>query len=98
MPSPLGRGDRLQWERLLPLPALLMLGHLLQGGRLLEICNLGRLQLQLELICNKRNKFGIRGFSFGKSSRDTRPWVCTYRTFDKVEFCFVEDYLEKVKT
>ena len=30
-----------------------------------EIGNLGRLQLKLELVCNKRNKFGIRGFSFG---------------------------------
>ena len=30
-----------------------------------EIGNLGRLQLQLQFVCNKRNKFGICGFSFG---------------------------------
>ena len=28
-----------------------------------EIGNLRRLQLKLELVCDKRNKFGIRGFS-----------------------------------
>ena len=32
---------------------------------LLEIGDFRRLQLQLELVCNKRNKFGIRGFSLG---------------------------------
>ena len=31
----------------------------------LEIGNLGRFQLQLELVSNKRDKFGIRGFSLG---------------------------------
>ena len=28
-----------------------------------EISHLRRFQLQLKLICNQRNKFGIRGFS-----------------------------------
>ena len=39
------------------------LGH--PCGYFSEICDLGRLQLQLELIRYKRNKFGIRGFSLG---------------------------------
>ena len=30
-----------------------------------EIGNLGRLQLQLQFVCDKRNKFRIRGFSLG---------------------------------
>ena len=31
----------------------------------LEVSNLGRLQLKLQFVCNKRNKFGICGFSLG---------------------------------
>ena len=31
----------------------------------LEIRNFRRLQLQLQVVSDKRNKFGIRGFSFG---------------------------------
>ena len=30
-----------------------------------KIGHFRRLELQLQLICNKRNKFGIRGFSLG---------------------------------
>ena len=33
--------------------------------RFSEIGNLGRLQLKLELVSNKGDKFGIRGFSLG---------------------------------
>ena len=30
-----------------------------------EICHFRRLQLKLQFVCNKRNKFRIRGFSLG---------------------------------
>ena len=35
----------------------------------LEICHFGRFQLQLEFVCNQRDEFRIRGFSFGIADR-----------------------------
>ena len=56
MPSPFGEGGPLTMGEVFPLPASLTLGHLPQRGRLLEIPNLRRLQLKLELIRDKGDK------------------------------------------
>ena len=37
-------------------------------GCFLEIDSLATFQLQLELVCNQRNKFGIRGFQLAFGS------------------------------
>ena len=44
-----------------PYESMLSYEHLF----VLEISHLTGLQLQGKLVCNKRNKFGIRGFSLG---------------------------------
>ena len=50
-----------------------------------EIGNLGRLQLQLEFVCNQRNKFGIRGFDILSALCYANSRNCTAVRFGRVD-------------